>query len=281
MRDWQIAHGKVIDAFLEYLNDKSNDFVLKGGTALLSCYNLDRFSEDIDLDGKSRNIEEIVNTFCKKSGYAYRIAKDTDTVKRYMINYGDNGRPLKIEVSYRRREIDAEEITKINGILVYNLNDLTVMKTNAYTSRDKIRDLYDVTFICNHYFDQLNPQTISLLRSAIEYKGIEQFDYIVKEQHDELIDEKKLAGDFLSMYDKLGLLYDRQEKQIIDSIEDSAADPPQNGNIRHLTSKEERKSLNSALSMLDRIKERGEEHQKVNPQQQKVTEQKTNREEER
>jgi hypothetical protein len=45
----------------------------------------------------------------------------------------------------------------------------------------------------------------------------------VKEQHDELIDEKKLAGDFLSMYDKLGLLYDKHEKQLIDSIEDNVS----------------------------------------------------------
>ncbi|MDR0964858.1 MAG: nucleotidyl transferase AbiEii/AbiGii toxin family protein, partial [Clostridium sp.] len=145
--------------------------------------------------------------------------KDTDTVKRYMINYGNIGRPLKIEVSLRRREIGADETTTINGILVYNLNALSIMKTNAYSGRDKLRDLYDVSFICNHYFDQLEPQTIALMRSAIEYKGIEQFDYIIQEQHDELIDEKKLAEDFLFMYDKLGLLYDEKEKQLLSSIE--------------------------------------------------------------
>jgi hypothetical protein len=136
-----------------------------------------------------------------------------------MINYGNIGRPLKIEVSLRRREIGADETTTINGILVYNLNALSIMKTNAYSGRDKLRDLYDVSFICNHYFDQLEPQTIALMRSAIEYKGIEQFDYIIQEQHDELIDEKKLAEDFLFMYDKLGLLYDEKEKQLLSSIE--------------------------------------------------------------
>jgi len=57
-----------------------------------------------------------------------------------------------------------------------------------------------------------------LLRSAFEHKGNEQFDYLVREQHDELINDKKLADDFLSMYDKLGLLYDENEKQILSLI---------------------------------------------------------------
>lgn len=84
---WREKHYKVISDFLSYLNKKTDDYILKGGTSLLACYNLDRFSEDIDLDGKSnRNIKKIVDEFCKISDYTYRIAKDTDTVKRFMIN---------------------------------------------------------------------------------------------------------------------------------------------------------------------------------------------------
>lgn len=52
MKDWRPEHGKTIYSFLEYLNKRSDNFILKGGTALLTCYELDRFSEDIDLDGK-------------------------------------------------------------------------------------------------------------------------------------------------------------------------------------------------------------------------------------
>ncbi|MDR0963142.1 MAG: nucleotidyl transferase AbiEii/AbiGii toxin family protein, partial [Clostridium sp.] len=74
MTNWQETHGSVIRDFLEYLNDRSHDFVLKGGTALLSCYHLDRFSEDIDLDGKSPCIEDIVRSFCEQFDYTYRIA---------------------------------------------------------------------------------------------------------------------------------------------------------------------------------------------------------------
>lgn len=179
----------------------------------LNRFILDRFSEDIDLDGKSRDIGDIIDSFCKSNSFSYRIAIDTDTVKRYMVNYANSAKPLKIETSFRRREISDSEINRINGICVYTIDMLCMMKTNAYTGRDKIRDLYDLTFICNSYIDQLSPQTVAFARTAIEYKGIEQFDYITKTQQDELIDIEKLAGDFLAMYDRLGLFYNEQTKQ--------------------------------------------------------------------
>jgi predicted nucleotidyltransferase component of viral defense system len=221
MKDWKLEHRKVIDSFLKYLNEASEAFVLKGGTALLLCYGLDRFSEDIDMDGQDTDIESIVSSFCENKGFTYRVGKDTATVKRYFLNYGNIGKPLKVEVSFRKKHISADETRKINGILVYDIDTLCRMKTNAYSSRDKIRDLYDVTFICNHYYDDLSSQTISQMQEALSYKGIEQFDYILREQQDELIDENKLAADFLLMFDKLELLYDEREKDIVTSIEQS------------------------------------------------------------
>ncbi len=90
-------------------------------------------------------------------------------------------------------EIPPEETAIINGIRVYGVEQLCVMKANAYAGRDKIRDLYDLAFLCNNYFNQLSPQTAALLRGAVEYKGIAQFDYVVRNQPDELIDSDKLA----------------------------------------------------------------------------------------
>lgn len=44
-------HGLAIRRVLRGINSsQGNPFVLKGGTALMECYGLDRFSEDIDLD---------------------------------------------------------------------------------------------------------------------------------------------------------------------------------------------------------------------------------------
>ena len=210
--NWRDEHYKVISEFLKYLNEKTDEFILKGGTSLLTCYNLDRFSEDIDLDARSnKNIKKIIDDFCKQYKYTYRIAKDTDTVKRFMINYENLEKPLKIEISYRRKDIKDEEITKINGIVVYKINEICLMKASAYSGRDKIRDLYDVCFICNNYWDELSEDVKSFIRIAVEYKGIEQFEFIIKDQKDELIDNKKLEEDFLKMYDKLGILAPDEE----------------------------------------------------------------------
>lgn len=205
--NWRDKHYQVIKKFLTYLNKKTDEYILKGGTSLLTCYNLDRFSEDIDLDARSnKNIKKIIDEFCKINNYTYRIAKDTDTVKRFMINYETTEKPLKIEISYRRKDIKDDEITKINGIAVYKINEICLMKGAAYSGRDKIRDLYDVCFICNNYWSELSEDVKSFIRIAVEYKGIEQFEFIIKDQKDELIDNKKLEEDFLKMYDKLGIL---------------------------------------------------------------------------
>ena len=120
--NWREEHYNVISNLLQFINKNSDSYILKGGTALLYCYNLDRFSEDIDLDGThSKNFKKILDEFCKVYNYTYRVAKDTDIVKRYMINYNDENRPLKVEISYRRKEILSEEVTKINSILVYTI----------------------------------------------------------------------------------------------------------------------------------------------------------------
>jgi len=223
-------HSEIISEAVIYINNLSSDYVLKDGTALMICYGLDRFSEDIDLDGISgsaESIEGIINNFCSDNNYTYGVAKNTDTVKRYMINYGNEGKPLKIEISFRRSHIDPSEILKINDILVYNINSLCIMKSNAYAGRDRIRDLYDLTFIVNKYFDELTPETKALMRSSVEYKGIEHFAYIVNSQKDELIDEGKLAAAFLEMFERLGLLYSKNEMNILGSymtVKDSNGD---------------------------------------------------------
>jgi len=214
MSDWKETLGVIINEFLSFLNCKSSNFILKGGTALMLCYGLDRFSEDIDLDGKickGSSIFDITESFCKERGYTYRIAKNTDTVNRIMLNYDNYGKPLKIEVSLRRKDIPENETTIINGILAYRLEPLCIMKAGALSSRDRVRDLYDTAFICLNHYDSLSPQAQFIIRNAVEHKGFEYYDYVIRQDNDELIDNEKLSNNFLDMYDKLGLIYDRNQ----------------------------------------------------------------------
>ena len=127
--NWCSIHGGIIKDFLLELNNVSKKYILKGGTSLMMCYGLDRFSEDIELDAfnTKAGIEKFVDNFCSKYGYTYRVAKNTDTVKRYMIHYGGD-KPLKVEISYRRKNILETEITIINNILVYNVCNILIFK---------------------------------------------------------------------------------------------------------------------------------------------------------
>lgn len=209
--EWRQKHVEVIKDFLTDLNKNSKDFVLKGGTALMVCYGTGRFTEDIDLDGKSKNIENIIKSYCDKKGFTYRVAKDTNTTKRYMINYGIENKPLKIEVSYRRKNIDELEYEDKDNVTVYNINRMCMLKAAAYSQRDKIRDLYDLAYIVNNFYDELSESTLQTVQDALEYKGIEQFDYLVKNSDDDLANSEELFNNALLMYDKMGLISEDQE----------------------------------------------------------------------
>lgn len=205
--DWRDTHGKVILDFLKFLNKETDQFTLKGGTALLTCYGLDRFSEGIDLDGRKRDIRETARRFCNIYGYSLHITKDTNVVKRCAIDYGNSEHRLKVEVSYRQPNRRPEVETVINSIKVYTIESLAIQKSNAFQKRDTLRDIYDLAFICLNYFDQLSETTKDMMRNALEYKGLDQLEYILATQEDPLIDKDKLEEDFLKMHDKLGILF--------------------------------------------------------------------------
>lgn len=222
--EWQKAHGMIINDFMNVLSgNNDNEFILKGGTALMLCYGLDRFSEDIDLDKNkgSGSLLKIIDHFCCARGYESRIAKNTNTTQRVMIKYSEDDRqkPLKIEMSMRRgRAIPAEEITTKNGIVTYIPDVLTDMKIEAYLGRDAIRDLYDLCYLYNNYKGEILDRTFSRIERALSVKGLEQFDYLIHTQQDELINNDQLMQNFLTMYDDLGLRYDNDETKVVEMI---------------------------------------------------------------
>ncbi|MBQ8697445.1 MAG: nucleotidyl transferase AbiEii/AbiGii toxin family protein, partial [Schwartzia sp.] len=158
-------------------------------------------------------LHEFVEDFCKERGYAFRIAKDTQTVNRFMIAYDqENNKPLKVEISYRNKNISPDLYQEVDGIQVYTIDRLAQLKAGAYQGREKIRDLYDICFICNKHYYELGEATINQIKDAVLYKGFDYFDYIVETQPDPLINKDKLADSYLRMFDKLDLLYTHEEK---------------------------------------------------------------------
>ena len=97
-------------------------------------------------------------------------------------------------IRYRSRSISANTHHRVNGIEVYTIDRICQLKTGAYQGRDKIRDLYDICFICDRYFADLSESTKEQLKDALTYKGFDYFDYVTSTQDDALIDKDALAG---------------------------------------------------------------------------------------
>lgn len=206
-------HRNVMYSLIDEINrTKNQPFILKGGTALMRCYGLDRFSEDIDLDaparmGQSTRLFRTVEAWAQKNGYHVRVAKNTQTVKRIFAHYGGSEpHAVKIEASMRRATIDESKTRIVDGVRVYNLSELCKQKCAAYQSRSKIRDLYDVTWMCTQKYDELEDSAREAIALALEYRNIDHFDYMIATNTDPLIDTDELELRFLESFDKVGLM---------------------------------------------------------------------------
>lgn len=212
--------GSVISNFLRFLNAGTDMFVLKGGTALAKCYNLDRFSEDIDLDCTTGSIEPIVDAFCKRQNFDYVVKKSTAVTERMNVVYDSSSNPLKIEVSYRNTVINSENVSNINGIAVYTIDRLANLKLSAYEGRDRTRDLYDIAFIFENYRDQLKETTLERYADANCNKSfLEMCQYYLDlPKKDPLVDLDKLTDKVISMDYALGGRLNENEMNIINSV---------------------------------------------------------------
>lgn len=188
----QDKHNEVIMAFLKWINSQTDRFILKGGTALYQCYDLDRFSEDIDFDSEKGNITNLVKNFCKQHHYSFNEKKDTRYGQRFLIDYGIPEQLLKIETSHRNKEISKNTITIINNIRTYTLDRLLIGKANAFNQRDRIRDLYDLCFFVVTQFDKLHEETKQEIKRVLSNKTINQYEIVIKNQNDDLVAKREL-----------------------------------------------------------------------------------------
>lgn len=165
----QQTHVAVMRAVLAGVAD--TPLVLKGGTALLLCHELDRFSEDLDFDApKKLNLESRIETSLRQRCREFRITrtKDTDTVQRYRIEYdagGLQGR-LKVEVSCRD-EIAASDVIVRDGIRTYAVSRLIEQKLNALEGRTAARDLFDLSYLARRFRSEFTPAAAQRLRDSL------------------------------------------------------------------------------------------------------------------
>lgn len=195
----------------------SDNYVLKGGTGLLLCHGLNRFSEDIDLDGiRKVKLDGLIQEACNDlDKYCLlKVTKDTDTVLRYMVDYGsvrNQKYPLKVEISFREKPLLLKKFRKIetiNGMKVYSLKDLVVMKQMAFINRDKIRDFYDLYWFLKNRPDVFTDNAAKQILEALYYKGVEEITELLKDEANEdhilhHVDPEMIMIDFMQCLEKV------------------------------------------------------------------------------
>lgn len=172
----------------------SENFILKGGTALSLFYGLNRYSEYLDFDCISQNMNFIKNLKTHKNFKEWKITiqKDTEFVFKAIIDYGVTSHfgnyPLKIEVSGRERNRlrllkDKNAFYQnINGVNVYNIDKLIAMKINAFNGRDKVRDLFDINFLFENYSEFFTIAHLENIITKFHYYGEEELDLLLGDE---------------------------------------------------------------------------------------------------
>ena len=146
LNDKEIIHYNLMDAITKKIYQNNISLALKGGTALLFGYNLDRMSLYLDFDAnKHINLESVIKeSFLSFYGenklnlININLKKDTDDVKRYIIDYKNSYNndifKLKIEMSFRKK-FDNNETNIINSKRIFKLPFLFDFKKAAFENR--------------------------------------------------------------------------------------------------------------------------------------------------
>lgn len=233
--EWSAAHGARQDAsevggkhrqqmlktFLEETRRHGSNLVLKGGNALVLCYEENRVSEDLDFDAvdgcqSKDEFFRMADGIAQRNGWSYRVGKDTPTVTRILVTDAEDPyHPLKVEVSHRQRHIDEGRTRMVRGIKTYSIDELARMKVRAYSARDRVRDLQDLCYIVLRFGQDLPQTTLDDIAGALADKGLEQYDYLRQADSNALSDDAwaDLEEAFLDTFDKLGLLVTTTPRQ--------------------------------------------------------------------
>lgn len=158
----------------------------KGGTALMLFYDLPRFSVDLDfnllLDSKQELVYQRIETILLKYGTIHDKAQ-----KHYglllVLDYGENERKLKIEVSNRLFS-ETYSIKSYLGIpiKIMDVSDMLSNKLVAITDRNilTMRDIFDCHFLMNKRIE-INEQIIQTRTGLTVSKYLDKCKQVVKE----------------------------------------------------------------------------------------------------
>ncbi len=183
---------------------------LKGGTALLLCYGLDRFSEDLDFDGNKKvNLASRISRVLVArggDGGSVETTKDTDTVQRLRILYPvleGMGR-LKVETSFRDGFGPADTVL-VDGLRTYRVSRLIGMKVAAFTDRTAARDLYDLRFLAENFRGDFSVPDAAVMSAAVANPDMLRGRFQHAFEDDDILSGVSLDEIILDLSDRFGL----------------------------------------------------------------------------
>ena len=141
------------DIVVDELFKVFNKAVLHGGTSIWRCYQVNRFSEDVDvyIPKDLEKLNQLFNNFMKNG---FIIEKKRIRGKSLYSNLKFNDFFVKFEALFKIVEGELREYETIEGNLLtircLNVEDIIKEKISSYLNRLKIRDLYDVFFLLRY-----------------------------------------------------------------------------------------------------------------------------------
>jgi len=144
---------------LEWMKNKGflEKLIFGGGTMLRLCYDLNRFS--IDLDFWTYRIKDFDNYYQKVSSELSNSYELTDSAIKFYtmlfeIRKSKQTGKLKIEIRKNKNEFDFQEKIAFSRysnkqvlLKVFTLEQMMKNKVAAFLDRKEIRDAYDMEFI--------------------------------------------------------------------------------------------------------------------------------------
>ena len=168
-------HKRLIETIVSGLSDKP--LLLKGGTALMLAYKLDRYSEDIDYDSNTRiNLAGELDDIMRETRMTYKIVtrKHTPTTSRVFIKYTTERiqeTNLCVEIK-NNIKIPVSDINQSHSFQVYCINRICREKIRTTSERTKPRDLYDLGFIASNFKAELDDKNLLALENLFLQKKL-------------------------------------------------------------------------------------------------------------
>ena len=246
-------HCEVMQACLNTIQ-KDKPLILKGGTALMLGYGLERFSEDLDFDiadtytGKGTiKLDSVLKNALPYGVKLQELAlrKDTPSVTRYILHYQyqDISDRLKIEISYRT-PVKTDDITHKNGNRFLSISKIADFKINAVLdnnsdARTKARDLFDTAFILKNYANKVNPALLNQLKQVDMNKLLSRYEQAFI--GDEIMQRHKISADevILSLVESLDKIQSTNRNSLLNPV---------------IQAKETYKTLTKTLSGQDKVR---------------------------